>query len=291
MKFNDFNGESLCGIRIGMMFYFYQDPNRVKNIIKELFEEFCDMAQPNFKYYNYGTPTLKKLKIDGIQYFNKVIDESDFNQTCSLGLTDATRDTLQNVKMQIMFRTIKDEYLSKTPNMIYFEFTPQVCCEQAIHFIRRSFYSMTYHYACCNFVMGINDHLVPNSGSQAMRILRTTNTLNSSYSILANPSFLKEIDKGIDGPNLIQVLSEKLYEKVGFKSILDENKKGYLNYELGEDYILLSLLQDGWTQNDEELFEKFKSLYNLLKPILVEINKPQMYWKQEEWEKWRKRFD
>ncbi|MBC2582564.1 hypothetical protein [Clostridium sp. DJ247] len=291
MEFKDLKNQPLYDVRIGVMFYFYQNPNKCKRIIKELFTDFCELTHPNFKYYSYSTAILKKLNMDGIEYFNKTIDESDFDTTLSLSLTDATKDTLQNVKIQFMLENIREEYPCKMPNRMYFECTPEIYWEELVHFIRRSFYSMTYHYVCCNYVMGINDHLLPKSVSQAAKVLRTTNTINDRYSILYNPYFLREINKGIDGPNLIQVLSEKIYDKIGFDAIMDANEKGHLTYELGEDYIMLNLLQDKWPENDEELLERYKKLYKLLKPIVVDIKKPQMYWKPDEWEKWRKRFE
>lgn len=290
MNFQELKSQPLYEPRIGIMFYFYQDPNKQKNIIKELFEEFCELTKPNFKYYSYSTAILKKLKGNGIDYFNKLIDEADFNETCTLTLTDATKESLQNVKVECVFRTIKEEFLCKTPNWIYFECTPEIYFDEIVHFIRRSFYSMTYHYACCSLVMGVNDHLFPKSASQAMKSLRKTNTLNNQYSILSNPYFLRDMQKGIDGPNLVQVLSKKLYEKIGFRTILNADINGDLTHEMGEDYVMINILQDEWPKRDEELFERYKALYNLLKPIIVDIKKPQMYWKVDEWEAWRKRF-
>ena len=41
----------------------------------------------------------------------------------------------------------------------------------------------------------------------------------------------------------------------------------------------------------QKYFEDYKAMYNLLNPIISEIKKPEMYWKEEEWEMWRRRFD
>lgn len=292
MEFNNLSNAPFCDLRVGIIYYFYDDPQKCKRKIKNLFKDFCILTNPKFLYYRHNKCVgLDKLKINGLDYFTKMIDETDFNETQHLILTDATKKSLHNVRVEMVLRTIKEEFVIKTPNWIYFEFKKEQHYIEILQFIKQAFYDMTYYYSCCNYVIGQNDHLLPKSGAEAIKKLKHTKCINDSYSILLNQFFIKDLENKVDGPNLIQVLSKKLYEEIGFKTIIEKCNNEHLSHEFGEDYVILRISKNEFPTNDEKYFEDYKAMYNLLNPIISEIKKPEMYWKEEEWEMWRRRFD
>lgn len=291
MEFSNLRNIPFCDLRVGMIFYFYQDPKTHKREIRNLFNSFCGLTNPKFLYYRHNKSVgLSKLKVDGLDYFTTMVDETDFSETQHLILTDSTKESLHNVRIEMMLRTIKEEYIGKTPNWIYFEFKPTISYVEILDFIKQAFYGITYQYSCCNYVIGQNDHWLPKSAAEAIKSLKQTQTITDSYSVLLNPFFLNSLENEVDGANLIQVLSRKVYEKIGFKAIIEKSNNGHFTHEFGEDYVILRLSDTEFPGNDISFYEKYKEVSDLLKPITAEIKKPQMYWKQEEWDKWRKRF-
>ncbi len=292
MDINELQNQPLYGVNVGIIYYFYEDPNKIKQVIQNIFKEYCELANSNFTFYRHNKDLgLNKLKVSAIDYFSNILNETDFTQTQHLLFTDASKENLQSSKVEVMLRTIKDEYLCKTPNWIYFEISPEVPYSEILDFIKQSFYCHTYHYACCNYVLSQNDHLVPKSVSEAIKLLKQTNTINDCYSILTNPYFLKGLENGIDGANFVQVLSKKIYDIIGFNSIMDMSGKDHIYHEFGEDYVILMLSDERLPNTDDEFLYGYKRLHKLLKPIIADVKRPQMYWKPDEWDKWRNRLE
>lgn len=276
----------LCGVRKAVIFYFYDNPE--KDIILKLYKEFNEIFNPIYTYYSYDNTKLKKIDGDYNKFIEELFNEMDFNKTNVFTLTNATKKSLQNFKLRCSLRNNNLEVKLKVPNWIYFECPENTEWNDILYFIKNACYTKTYFYICSNNVVSINDFAGLQGNIEAIEIIKNTFMINSDYSILMNPSFLLNLTKGIDGPNLIQVLSANFLSKVGFENILREDMLDNLRHEMGENYVIIDLLK--YEDNTSMLSEKYHQIYQLLKPIIINIEKPKMYWKDEEWNEWRRRF-
>ena len=67
MEFNNLNNAPFCDLRVGIIYYFYDDPQKCKRKIKNLFKDFCILTNPKFLYYRHNKCVgLDKLKINGL---------------------------------------------------------------------------------------------------------------------------------------------------------------------------------------------------------------------------------
>ena len=106
-----------------------------------------------------------------------------------------------------------------------------------------------------------------------------------------NPVFRGKLENGIDGPNAIQILSEGLYKVIGKEKMLNEYEHYSIYCEDNEDYILTAISKEKIPEYDDEFKDSYIGLSNILRDIVLDINKPQMYWKPDEWLEWKKRFN
>ncbi|HOJ78577.1 MAG TPA: hypothetical protein PLZ08_10910 [Bacillota bacterium] len=289
---NCYKNIPLFDMRIGMIFYFFNNPNNFRSYFIEFLRDFESFTNCEFLLYRHNKEAgMNKLKMSGMDYLVKLFNETDFNQTQHLILSDGNKDNLQNHRLEMILRTIKPEYPIKSPNWIYFELPLDTDFMDVFSFMKHAFLGMTFHYACCNYILAQNDYLMPKSSAETIKRVKQSQFLNDPYSVWLNPFFVKELENGIDGVNYIQLLSKRLYQQIGFEEIINNSKTSTYYHEFGEDYVVFSLSRDSWPQAfDETLFNKYKSLYNVLKPIILEIKKPLAYWKSDEWEVWIKRF-
>jgi len=289
---NNYKNTPLFDMRVGITFYFFKDPNNFRKYFIEFFRDFEFLTKCKFLSYRHNKEAgMNKLKMSGIDYLVELFNKADFNQTQHLILSDGTKDNLQNYRLEMILRTIKPEYPIKSPNWIYFEIPLNTDFIDVFSFMKNAFLGMTFYYACCNYILAQNDNLMPKSSSEAIKAIKQSRFLNDAYSVWLNPFFVKELEKGIDGVNYIQILSKELYQKIGFEEIINNSNTDTYYHEFGEDYVALSLSEDSWPRVfDDILVNKYKSLYSVIKPIILEIKKPLAYWKPDEWDFWIKRF-
>ncbi|MGG7176446.1 hypothetical protein ACQPU1_02555 [Clostridium paraputrificum] len=291
MELSSISSNPLYETRLGIIFYFYQDPEKIKVKIKRLLKDFKNLSNKDYIYYSHNSlDEFKNIPENGVEFLEKEIGNMDFNESQHLIAVDSTKERMHTIRVEMMLRTIKEDFKSKTPNWIYFELSPYISYSEVLSFVKNAFYDMTYHYSCCNFVIGQNDNYLKRSSSYAIKALKETSIFNDQYSILFNPSLLKSLKDKIDGPNYIQVLSKELYEKIGFENIFNKCEEADIYYEFGEDYVIFSLSKDKLIKSENELFEKYVMLNELISPIIGEIDKPIMYWDDDEWVQWRNRF-
>lgn len=291
----------LYGLRKSVIFYFYNSPNY--KIIHELIQDYVDISTPEFEFYKYLTGDLKKIKGNWSDLIIKILSTSDYQNAVTCTMTEAKKDRLQNNLIQFSLSNYNPNYVLNLPNWIYFEFPNKVSWDEIYLFIRRACYSMTYFYISAGYSIGTNAHFYPKSIAESQKELMKFPFANTLTTNGNNLFFLKRLNIGIDGPNVIQVISQQLFEKVSsndFKELCNEEK---LFYELGEDYILINILGQ-FAQEDEnimmydeekilytEIIERLKKLYDLLKPIVIKYEKPKMFWKDNEWDKWINRYE
>lgn len=280
-----------CDLRIGMMVYFYENPINYKEELKVIFEEYCNITQEKMLFYRYNTDIgLKRMKKDNISFYNDIINGSTFNSTEHIILTNATEEKMQTVKCEMKLSNYEPIYPIRLPNQMYFEFLPSVDYEKILSFICFVCERIKLHYSCCNPLLGVNDHHPNRSYSYAVKKIQNCVCLTEKYSIYANSTLRRGLEGGIDGPNMVQVLSRDLYSHIGCKELINACKENGLCCDMQLDYIVISVSRDKFPECDEEFEELYKKLNRILVKIKLDLKKPQMYWKPQEWDAWKNRF-
>lgn len=280
-----------CDLRIGVMVYFYENPINCKEELKVIFEEYCNITQEKMLFYRYNTDIgLKRMKKDNISFYNDIINGSTFNSTEHIILTNATEEHIQDVKCEMKLSNYEPIYPIRLPNQMYFEFLPSACYEKVFSFICYVCEKIKVHYLCCNPLIGINDHYPNRSYSYAVKKTHNNVCLTEKYSVYANSSLCRNLEVGIDGPNAIQVFSEDLYNQIGCDVLIKECKENGLFCEMKSNYIVTAVSRQKIPECDKEFVKLYKALYRILKKIILDLRKPQMYWKAQEWDVWKNRF-
>lgn len=277
-------------LRLGVKFYFYKNPINCKKAIKEIFDSYCNITRTSFIFYRYNMDEgLKCMKKENTQFFNKIIDKSSFSLTEHIILTDATREKLQSIKCEMMLCNHEPAYALRLPNQMYFEFSTSICYEEIFQFIRFACKTIKMHYCICNPLFGVNDHYANKGNSCAVKQIQKQMCLSDKYSVFENPDLLKNLETKIDRPNAIQVLSDTLYKLIGREKLIGELQHNHLYYEVENDYIIIALSKEKIPKYDEKFIEFYRALSEILKDIILDMKKPQMYWKPDEWDLWKNR--
>lgn len=281
-------------LRIGVMFYFYENPSDNKNEIKDIFKMYyniTNLAEMPFLAYRYDTDReLRIIKSNYISFFNGFIDRNNFNLSKYICMTDATSESLQNVKCEMMLFDYSDEFLLRLPNRMYFEFLPSVRYDNVFDFVHLVCKKLKIHYCCSNPLFGINDYFLTQSSSYSVKQVQNLICLSDKYSFFDNLMFLKDLKTGIDGANAIQVLSDTLYNMIGQEKLIFQCNECGLYCESENDYIIISVSNEKMPEYDEEFLTSYVALNDILKDIIIsDIKKPLMFWKQDEWKNWRVR--
>ena len=280
-------------LRIGVMFYFYDNPIECKKEIKEVFRMYCNITKLPFVFYRYDMDENLKMKmIKGgyVQFFNRFIDRNNFNLSKYIILTDATAEKLQNVKCEMMLSNYESSYALRLPNRMYFEFLPPVCYDDLLNFIRSSCKIMKIHYCCCNPLLGVNDYCLTKSSSYAINQIKKQICLSDKYSVFDNPTLLKDLETKIDGANAIQVFSSTLYSLIGQENLICQCRNYNLYCEVENDYMITAVSKEKIPEYDEEFLTSYIALNNVMKDIISYMKKPLMFWKENEWNVWKERL-
>lgn len=278
--------------RIGVVFYFYENASEYKKEIKQIFNQYCTITKASFLYYRHNEDIgLKSLKSDQNRFFNGVIDRSAFDLTEHIILTDATKEQLQSVQCEMMLCNHEPAYPVRLPNEMYFEFLPSIPYGEILAFIRFAWSEIKMHYCCCNPLFGVNYHNINRSCSYAVKQVQKLTCLTDKYSVYDNLLFQKSLETKIDGPNAILVFSEEMVKLIGRERLIRECNRYNLYCEAKEDCIMVAVSKEKVPEDDEEFVESYIALRQMLKEIMGDIHKPEMFWKPDEWNLWQRRFD
>ena len=294
-------------IKKGVIFYFYSNPN--KSILKELVSDFDEISGSKFSNYMFSTNEIKEIAGNWKDFFKKIVDEANFNSSFVLTLTDDTEDQIHSSLINLVLVNKTENGVLSSPNRIYFEFNDKVLWKDIYLFISRACFSLSYHYVSAGYNVSINEFYGNKSSSLGAKELRKNKIMNSYQSTWNNGYFLSQLKDNISTPNIIQVLHESLYSKIGFSSINSAYEQNLIHYELGEDYVILcipeidlneeniivTIPEFNLIEDDDiikgKLLSDLKNQYNLLNPLVAQYKRPLMYWSDEEWNGWIKRFE
>ncbi len=286
---------NLYGIKKSIIFYFYENPDNEQ--IKDLILKFKEMCEPEFLYYRYMNADFRviKNKSKWDDLLVKKLLMSNYRDTVTFSMTDSTKDSLQKSLISFCLREINNR-LSYMPNQIYFECEKNISWEKIYSFIQKANQIGKYYYISAGFNIATNNQLYPQSVAKGVKEVQRYRVFGEFKTILDNGNFKAKLREGIEGPNIIQMLNEDIYQKIGLESFRKAAQEGILDYKLEKEGILISIINNDLdVENNEidiELVDfRMKKLYEFLKPIILKIKKPTMFWKADEWERWMNRYE
>ena len=142
-------------------------------------------------------------------------------------------------------------------------------------------------YVSAGYNVVWNDFWYPGSAAYSLKFLQTLKYANSKWTEWFYLGFA--VNKGICGPNIIQFLSDRLWERA-------EQTVRQCNFSCTplNGGVVLDILdhKDGklFEPEKDELLDRLSKLYRALYPIIVPTEKP-MFLKENEWIAWQRRFE
>ena len=156
-----------------------------------------------------------------------------------------------------------------------------------INFIQTINKMLHLQYVSAGYNVVWNDFWYPGSAAYSLKFLQTLKYANSKWTEWFYLGFA--VNKGICGPNIIQFLSDRLWERVEQSVRQCDFSWNQLN-----NGVILDILdhKDGklLEPEKEELFDRLSKLHRALYPIIVPAEKP-MFLKENEWVTWQNRFE
>ena len=276
------DSNQLCDVRKGIMLYFYEDPDKTE--IKRIYDSFIKITGAEFKYYFQNNGYYKRVRNKNLFY--DWIESCKFNCSEVLSLTDATMDKLQNNEAYFSLSNYNENYFYNSPNTIYLECSCKISWDKIYKFILEANNTGKYYYICSNYVIGINCHLGTRSKVEGIKMLNKSKALNIWNFVWYSFDFMDNMRQGIEGPDYIQVISPEVYKKLQMDNFKSNDFRCTISNNL-----IIDLVEQNYSIEDNRIEDVFKKLYLLLKPIIIDIKKPKMYWKDDKWEQWRRRFE
>ena len=283
--------------RFGIAFYFYGISKQQKENIKEAFYKSLNIIPYKFEYYS-SIGNLKKLKdnVKAIEKINNYLDNYiNFNENVvNIEFTDANISQMSNIYFNVH---LTDDTEIQFPSYLYCEFPLKDFVNVKTYAIE-IFKLLHCQYTCGNHVIAYNPH-ISKSFTKAMRYLEKTKTYSNRFSIYKNPNFIRHIlaknrkitFEGIDGINSIQIYSLDWFNKIKSDFVDVAVNKGLLKLEQTKQYALTQLPYNDFVYDeDEQLVNYYRELYNIYKLIIVNFDKPVGFWKKDNWNAWRNRF-
>lgn len=275
------NNGVLFGIRKGIAIYFNDVIKKEK--IKEIIRIVADITGVTFTGKRaQSEPKIRLVRGSWERVFDNTFKNSTFESSNVLILTDGTKDALQTTRIYMNLWNP-----CGSPSCILVSCMVDIGWETICTFIQTVSKMLHLQYASAGYDVVSNDFWYPGSTAYSLKFLQTVKYANSEWTEWLNLWFV--LNEGICGPNVVQVLSGKLWEPVEKAVYQCDFTCAPLNTGM-----ILDILdhKDGKLIEPEKdvLFDRLSKLYQALRPIIVPTVKP-MFLKENEWAAWLKRFE
>lgn len=271
----------LFGIRKGIAIYFNDviDKDRIKEIVRMLVE----MTGVTFTgKQTQGEPKIRLVRGGWERVFDNTFKSSTFESANVLMLTDGTKDTLQTTQIYMNLWNP-----CGSASCILMDCMVDIDWKTIISFIQTINKILYLQYVSVGYNVVYNDFWYPGSAAYSLKFLQTVKYANSKWTEWFYLGFA--VNRGIYGPNIIQFLSDRLWERVEQSVRQCDFSWNQLN-----NGVILDILdhKDGklLEPEKEELFDRLSKLHRALYPIIVPAEKP-MFLKENEWVTWQNRFE
>lgn len=270
----------LFGIRKGIAFYF----NDVieKEHMKEIVRMLVDLTSVTFTGKQaQGEPKIRLVRGGWERVFDAAFRHSTFENSNVLMLTDGTKDALQTTQIYMNLWNP-----CRSASCILVNCVADISWETIIAFIQAVSSILHLQYVSAGYDVVSNDFWYPRSAAYSLKFLQTIKYANSKWTEWFYLGSV--VNKAIYGPNVIQFLSDSLWEPV--KQTV--RQCGFTCTPLNTG-VMLDILdhKDGklLEPRKDQLLDRLSRLYQALNPIIVPAVKP-MFLKENEWSLWQQRF-
>ena len=264
----------------GIVFYYFENPNKIKNSLLEFFDEVIEEPfLPKFSRLSEDGERFKAFKMDSNEYIKQLLLKHDFERSLFFCLTDASKTKVHSARLEFMGRKIREEYASKSPNYIYLEISNEVDIDLIWNLFYRAWYGVPFFLAYGNIVAAPHMEHMPKSGSQAAKRLRSSDKLTKGFfEIWGNPAYRQTLEAG-----------NKCLEGVNQFVGLGANIKNYLfslypNILAEKNYTIIP--SDHFCLLRADSIPELKAMRSHLQPLFCDLPKPRMFWKEDHWGKW-----
>jgi len=266
----------------GLGFYFFDDPNTIRESLLEVIEAFAACCPEPFSRWSETGDTFKGFSKSrtAIQFFRDRIERHDFVRSLFLMLSNADRENAPTQRILLWGRTLLPEYKSKTPNYLYFELPVETDVETRWRLFQFAFRTHNFYLGLGNVVMSIDDDSMPQSGSLAARAVRDSDYLLHTFDgTFRNFSYLDLLKRKTSqflihpsqfvgvGESLLRQLSDIRTQSIDASLSFHDVRRNHILYK---------------AETSEELWK----ISQALSPFYGDVSRPDLFWKSDEWDKW-----
>lgn len=274
------------GIRKSIVFYFFDSIDSKKiEIIENIIHTFIELFQVKFNKKRINDEyDFRNIRGGWQKIFHKVCEVDDFkNHAHIVEFLEGDEEYLLNHRVYMIL------WEGNLPSRLIFHCRQQTEWEQIYQFMEYVNEQLEVHFASSGY--DIVDNPWKGGAPYAVRSLKKSRILNSYMTEWDNMGYILKEKSGICCPNIIQILSPDFYHRLDLNRI---DTSGIINTKMVGRNLMIDILdiKDRKFVEPElsELEQRMDSLYQMLKPIVIEYDR-MMYLKPDAWEQRMRRFE
>lgn len=268
----------------GMVFYYFQDPGTVLDQLVRVLSDFVECYQEDFTRISDSGDRFKAFReSDPGSFLGSRIRSHDFSRSLFLLLTNSSKVTTPTQKLLFWGRRIDERFKSKTPNYIYFELPTTIDIDLRWHLFKEAFFAIDFHLGLGNRVIATDEESMPRSGANAAKQLRQSQLFAQGFDAsFRNLSYLQVLEqrttKFLMHPSQFVGVGRELQHHIDYAGALAASGKSQEHFEF-------------WPSNEAFFFKandtrQLVAMSEFLSCHYVDVDRPSMFWKKEEWESW-----
>jgi len=290
------NISALCSKNIGVAFYFYQKPSLIKENINTLISRYCEINNQPMSYFSLNDGKIKSMRGKKFpQYVNSIISGYDFyNSLCTQFYNDKI-EKCHDSEIEIYMSDFDSTkyFNTKHPNILYFEFPLETDLYKIYLFIENAFNLFEIFYSFCNPVISGSSLFYPKSYNMAVKQLKSNAIFSPKDGFFIHSISHQLQNHMICGESLIHFFSNtfekditsKLPNNIFLKKFEDHFSLSLIDFETENNMIVLT------DYPENLLIERYRALNKCLSNIISYDYGKNMFFKQDEWESWIRRFE
>lgn len=276
-------------VSFGIVLYYFNDPGTIRESLLNVLGRFGECYHGGFSRISETGDRFKAFRESGRLnlFLAQQINNHDFSRSLFFSLTNASISKPPTHRMLFWGRRIDPAFKSKTPNYIYFELPPETDLKLCWHLFRESFFAHDFHLGLGNYVLVTDDESMPRSGANAVKQLCKSESFILEFDAsFRNLSYLKLLEsrssKFLAQPSQFIAVGRELQATIDFAEALSASGKNQANFEF-------------WPSDEAFFFKanetvELVSMSRFISSHFGHVDKPAMFWKQEEWNTWVNRL-
>jgi len=272
----------------GLIFYFFDDPGQIRQQLLHALMCLLDTPDLTFARVSEDGERYGRFGGDFRKYISSVLLDSDFGRSHFFQLSDGSRTDLHTHLAEFSGRRIREEFRSKTPNYVYVELPIEYDPDLLWHLFVEVFRAESFFLGLGNAVLTGQLESHPRSGAEAAKALRQSAGHQVGFwEIFGNLSYHQQLEtrQGIlYGPAQFIALGSELAPRIPFEDALNAAGIG----EQENEHFSFFPDDCGYFFRADTI-ECRRRMWHLLHPLEAQIERPWMYWKDDQWNEWYSR--